>query len=683
MSWVLLRYELLGLVRDTRTLILTVLLPILLLPAMLLTLQRSGPSRSGGDAKDPFLFACTESSSELSSFLVQALGGRGFRESGEGSLRERLQQGRIDLGIELGEPEERGGDWSSQLRRTFPALAPLWQTSPPGRPVLVLLYRGDRDRSVRAFLAARERLEGRRLQLVEGLVEQSAAGAAWQVRRQDVSSQRERDARRYGPALSAFMLLVLLGGGSVAALDSMAGERERGTLVTLFVSALPRREIVLSKFLAVALVSVAVALAQMVNLALYIWLGWVPLVWSGSWGETLSVLAGLTVLFLAEAVLTAAFLLWLSARSQTFKEAQLFFFPAFLVCLALSLTGLVSGLSARSVVGLIPLAGAGVAIPELLAGRLDPALLALITAVHLAAAAGLLASILREVNKEEFLGGPPQAVGEALRFERFSQRALPTFALMAAALMVVPSNLAWLSTLVGQSLFNQVVLFVLVPLGLLKLFGQPWSRAVPFRPISPAIAVACLGLVPLGQVAATGLSHALGPLLPPPVKAMEQMMEFLQVGSTPAWQIVLLIGVLPGICEEIAFRGVLLYALHKRFTPWVLAAVVALVFGLFHLNFYRVLPTAYLGFFLTLLTLGTGSLWPAVLVHIGNNSLAVFALLHGWDFEGLGPQVYLLGFVGQVLLTGCVLRWGAGYPGTSWAQGPRAQSSVALSEAER
>ena len=145
------------------------------------------------------------------------------------------------------------------------------------------------------------------------------------------------------------------------------------------------------------------------------------------------------------------------------------------------------------------------------------------------------------------------------------------------------------------------------------------------------------------------------------------MMKLLNLENTPAWQLYLMIGILPGLCEEFAFRGVLLHALHRRFPPWLLAAVVALIFGLFHLSFYRVFPTAYLGFFLALLTLSTGSLVPAILVHAGNNSLAVYAMLHGWDFETLSPLVYAVGFMGQVVLTYFVYRWGRGYPGTSWS----------------
>jgi len=189
---------------------------------------------------------------------------------------------------------------------------------------------------------------------------------------------------------------------------------------------------------------------------------------------------------------------------------------------------------------------------------------------------------------------------------------------------------------------------------------------VPIKAVDWKILLASLLLMPLGQLAATGLSGLLGPLLPAPVKALEMMMDMLNLENTPAWQLFLLIGILPGLCEEFAFRGVLLNALHKRFSPWTLAFVVALVFGLFHVNFFRVFPTAYLGFVMALLTLATGSLVPAIIVHIGNNSFAVWAMLNHMDFEGLPSWVYGVGCVGQIVFVLLIMRWGKGYPGTRW-----------------
>lgn len=669
MNRILLRYELLGLLRDTRTLVLSVVLPIILLPILLFTLHRFGEQRFGRGANDDFSYGGVPPQSGLEVVANQAFKGTAFKEVLVQNNEEGLADGALDVLLRVGQPEKKDEDLLEDIELAFPSLATLAGTEKSGRPVIELLYRGDRDRSVRAYLAAQEQLRDYRDRLLDEYLAGEKVQLGWEVEERDVSSAQERNARRYGPALSSFMVLILLGGGSVAALDSLAGEKERGTLTTLFLSSLPREEILWSKFSAVALISVAVAVIQMANLGFYALIGWMKIPLAAGVGHGALILGSLVILFLAEALFTASLLLHISARSGSFKEAQLFFFPAFLIAFALSLAGMMPGLAAGSLVSLVPLAGPGVLIPELLASRGHPLVLLLQVLVHVLGAWLLMRSTLAYVAREDYMGGQPPAVGSALQFEQFSQRALPFYAFLGAALMVVPANFAGLSTLAGQGFFNQVILFGLGPLLLLRLFGQKPSRAIPLKMVSPRILLCCLLLVPLAQVSATGLSHLLGPLLPPPVKALEEMMKFLDLENTPPWQVYLFIGILPGIFEEIAFRGVLLHALHRRFGPWALAAVVAVVFGLFHLTFYRVFPTAFIGFFLGVLTLATGSVLPSILVHMGNNSLAVFALMRGWDFENLGTLTYLSSFLGLLGATALVCRWGGGYPGTRWYRG--------------
>lgn len=673
MSKTLLKYELLALLRDTRTILLSVLLPIILLPVLLLTLNRFG-LRGAGTDENGYTYAQSKPFAALHKLLDAAFDQHMFKEilveNGEASLAD----GTLDLLLRVSTSQKGSTELTSDIVKMFPGFAPLMLPKKFGAPVVELLYRSDRERSVRAYLQAQAQLLDFREKVVDLYLEQKGAKPALKIHEEDVSTARGRAARKFGPALSSFMVLMLLGGGSVAALDSLAGERERGTLATLFVSSMERRSIAWSKFCAVTIISVSVALLQILNLVVYVALGFFKLPLSDEGGQGTQ-LAVLLVIFSMEAIFTASLMLYISARSSSFKEAQLFFFPAFLVCFALSLSGLMPSLASRSVVSLIPLTGPGVLIPEVLAGRTDWLALAIQCLAHLGFSYLLLRSTLELMERENFLGGEAPLHGAALRFEEFSQRVLPFYALLGACLFVIPSNFQALSDLQGQGVFNQLVLFGLAPYLFVRYYGQDIRKVVPIRWVSPKILVAALLLVPLGQVAATGLSHLVGPLLPAPVKALEEMMKLLNVEGTPHWQLYLLIGVLPGLFEEFAFRGVLLHALHKRFAPWTLAAVVAIVFGFFHVNFFRVLPTAYLGFVMAVLTLSTGSLIPGMIVHIGNNSLAVWAMTESFDFETMPPWVYAVGVVAQVGLVYLVYRWGDGYPGTRWRKPQDAPSS--------
>ena len=84
-----------------------------------------------------------------------------------------------------------------------------------------------------------------------------------------------------------------------------------------------------------------------------------------------------------------------------------------------------------------------------------------------------------------------------------------------------------------------------------------------------------------------------------------------------------LVAVSPAICEESLFRGPILLGLRTRLGPVAAAAVAATLFGIFHMDIYRLIPTALLGVLLGLITLTSGSIVPAMVAHFCNNAMLV------------------------------------------------------------
>src|ERR1019366_6281972 len=99
-------------------------------------------------------------------------------------------------------------------------------------------------------------------------------------------------------------------------------------------------------------------------------------------------------------------------------------------------------------------------------------------------------------------------------------------------------------------------------------------------------------------------------------------------------------GVAP-MCEEMLFRGYIFTALRNWRGTVAAAVVTGLLFGGVHAGSAPVLdlvPLAGLGFGLCLLYRYTGSLFPCMVAHSLNNSIA-FSSLEGW---GLGQALLLL-----------------------------------------
>jgi membrane protease YdiL (CAAX protease family) len=88
---------------------------------------------------------------------------------------------------------------------------------------------------------------------------------------------------------------------------------------------------------------------------------------------------------------------------------------------------------------------------------------------------------------------------------------------------------------------------------------------------------------------------------------------------------VLVIAVLPGVCEELVVRGVLLPSLDTSLRggrgTWLAVLVSALLFAAIHLDAFRFLFTFALGLVFGFLRLCSGSLWPSVCAHASLNTL--------------------------------------------------------------
>ena len=93
--------------------------------------------------------------------------------------------------------------------------------------------------------------------------------------------------------------------------------------------------------------------------------------------------------------------------------------------------------------------------------------------------------------------------------------------------------------------------------------------------------------------------------------------------------------VIAPVCEEFLFRGFIFTALRNWCGTWPAAVITGLIFGGVHAGSAPVVdlvPLAGLGFGLCLLYRYTGSLYPCMVAHSLNNSLA-FGSLEGWGWQ--------------------------------------------------
>jgi len=113
----------------------------------------------------------------------------------------------------------------------------------------------------------------------------------------------------------------------------------------------------------------------------------------------------------------------------------------------------------------------------------------------------------------------------------------------------------------------------------------------------------------------------------------------ININSFPRYIISLIvIGLLPGLFEEVCFRGGFQNILVRWFKgPWLAIILTAIVFSLIHISYYGFLVRFALGIILGAIFYYSGSIWLSVLFHFLYNGLQVTAL-YMFNLSGMKNQ---------------------------------------------
>ena len=200
---------------------------------------------------------------------------------------------------------------------------------------------------------------------------------------------------------------------------------------------------------------------------------------------------------------------------------------------------------------------------------------------------------------------------------------------------------------------------------MVRRYGLDPRKVFALRPVHPAVLLAVLIGIPAAYFTGIGLSVLVDAyLFPVPQSVLEAFGEVMLDDEIPLWQLVFFICVMPGILEELAFRGVLLHGLRKTWSPVIVCLVTGGIFGLFHVDLFRLIPTAYLGVIFAAVVLLTGSIFPVMLWHFGNNAIALVPQRMGWvTEETVFPEwVFAIAFVALLVVFWIIWKVSTPYP---------------------
>jgi sodium transport system permease protein len=374
------RKELIEAVRDRRTLISSILIPLLLFPILAVGLAFTAveligeasrqPSRIMilGGADSPDVVAALRAAKNLRVVPTRA----NYAELiSDKKIRAAVEiPPGFQAAIERGErPDIKIYIFTGDMKSAF------------GATRIERFFMEYRDNVVRRQLAAQN--------LPQSLMK------PFEIHQENVVSTEKVAGETYGGLIPYLAILMCMTGAMYPAMDLTAGEKERGTMETILSSPISRTHLVLGKFLLVLTASLATATLSVISMgaSFTILSNLVPVQGVAEGLPIMPIHARTALAVFAMAVpigvLFSATLITISLFAKTFKEAQSYLTPMTFVVLIPAVAAVLPGVELTPKLALIPILNVSLLCKELVAGTYHwnyVALIFLTTCVYAGAA---------------------------------------------------------------------------------------------------------------------------------------------------------------------------------------------------------------------------------------------------------------------------------------------------------
>jgi sodium transport system permease protein len=390
------RKELIDSLRDRRTLVSMIAVPLLIMPLLLIGFGAVSVALVGRAMK------------EIPEVMI--LGG-------EDSPRVMAELRALkDVRIVPGQPDYVDEISDKQIRAAVQIPAGFDAKLAAGEPatIRIFMYEGElksgfgADRLQRFFQrlhdrSVREQLEARQLP--------ASLAHPFDIVEQNVAPPEKVGGAILGGLVPYFVILLCMTGAMYPAMDLTAGEKERGTIETILCSPVSRTHLVLGKFLMVLTASIATAILAIISMSAsfgagkQLLLGVVSPEADAALQITITSKAIASIFFvvLPVAVFFSAALLALSLFAKSYKEAQSYISPLMIVMVMPAVAALLPGVELTPSLALVPVLNTSLVSKEIIAGTYHWSLIAVIFLSSSAYAALALAIAVKLFQREDVL----------------------------------------------------------------------------------------------------------------------------------------------------------------------------------------------------------------------------------------------------------------------------------------
>lgn len=356
---IIFKKELKDMLRDRRTLLVMIVIPLLLFP-LLLSITSKIMFKQRQDAAVKVLSMGLITHGNAADFRQKLFDNKSFKlieNIGEDEIKERIRTGYMDFGLVFAPDFDQAVVQNRQGNVRF-YLKSSRETELTSRRIEKLL-----DAFESQLISARfQRLK----------IDQSITRAI-SVERRDIATAQEKIGEAIGGLLPYLFVLFCFMGAMYPAIDLGAGEKERGTIETLLTSPARRLQIVLGKFGVVFLTGIGSVAISFVGL--YLAVRSVKEIPDELFQLLIGILSFQTIILMLSLVVPltiffAGILLSLSIFAHTFKEAQSIITPLNLVVIIPVFIGIFPGIKLDGITALIPILNVSLATREIISGTI-------------------------------------------------------------------------------------------------------------------------------------------------------------------------------------------------------------------------------------------------------------------------------------------------------------------------
>ncbi len=456
------------------------------------------------------------------------------------------------------------------------------------------------------------------------------------VEYKDTASSEQSVGYLLGSMLPMILVTIIVMSATYPATDVTAGEKERGTLETMLTLPITSQDMFVSKFMAVATVAVFSAFANILSMSFVTGLMYTSILSSDTEVKfnIYSFVPAILIMFLCVVVFSlfmSALTMGICAMAKSFKEAQNYMTPFTLIVMFAGFGAMIPSLELTLTTSLIPVLNICLMIKQLLAFEYNIVLIFLVFISNILYAIISIMLLGKMYNSENIMFS--ESGSEIKLFERranLKSGGTPEIADAVIILLVSIIAMFFISITIGTknillSVALPQIFFVAICIGCAVYLKYDIKQTFSFNKISVVqilgAIVTGIGMIMLNLV----MSSIVSMIVKDSTENLNTSMELLTEGrSLPV--LLLIIALIPAVCEEILFRGYFYASVRNRVKPIYAITIVSLVFGIYHMNLAQSIVTAIIGMILAVAVYKGKSIFASMIIHFMNNGISVICM---------------------------------------------------------